>query len=116
MDIQQKAGCLSHLDDPDRLKSLLAQTLTTEQYSCWTIEPKTLLSFSSDAKVQNFMRIFLEPHGSPTESQPAASKQELEVQQQIMLQFYQCLTQDRMHALPIYLNLLLVNSRRPLGK
>lgn len=104
MDIKQKAGCLSHLDDPDRLKSMYAQTLTAEQYSCWTIEPKTLVSFSNDARVQNFMRLFLEPHQPPTE--PAVSAEELEVQQLIMLQFYNCLTQDRMHALPIYMNLL----------
>lgn len=38
IDIKQKAGCLSHLDDTDGLKSLLAQTLTTEKYSCWKIE------------------------------------------------------------------------------
>lgn len=109
MDIKQKAGCLSHLDDPDRLKSLYAQTLTAEQYSCWIIEPKTLVSFSNDARVQNFMRIFLEPHGTPSE--PLVSAEELEVQQLIMLQFYNCLTQDRMHALPIYMNLLLMLRR-----
>lgn len=45
IDIKQKAGCLSHLDDPDRLKSLLAQTLTTEQYTCWKIDVRIVFIF-----------------------------------------------------------------------
>lgn len=109
VDLKRKAGCLSHVDDPHRLRSLFAQTLTTEQYSCWAIEPRTLLSFSNDELVANFIRIYLEPHRPRTCSLPLPTGPELEVQQQIMLQFYNSLTQDRIHALPIYMNLLLVS-------
>lgn len=109
IDIKQKAGCMSHLDDPDRLKSLLAETLTTEQYSCWKIEPKSLVSFSNDPKVQNFTNTFLRKQSS--DENISASTEELEIQQIITLQFYNCLTKDRMHALPIYMNLLMVRSR-----
>lgn len=115
IDIKQKAGCLSHLDDPDRLKSLLAQTLTTEQYSCWMIEPKTLQSFSNDRRSLNFTRIFLslrnavESSSVPKIQQPSKfSRDEPEIEQMITLQFYNCLTQDRIHALPIYMSLLMV--------
>lgn len=38
---------------------------------------------------------------------PPFSSDELEIQQIITLQFYNCLTKDRMHALPIYKNLLM---------
>lgn len=99
---------MSHLDDPDRLKSLLAETLTTEQYSCWKIEPKSLVSFSNDPKVQNFTNTFLRSQTS--DDSISASTEELEIQQIITLQFYNCLTKDRMHALPIYMNLLMVRS------
>lgn len=117
IDIKQKAGCLSHLDDPDRLKSLLSQTLTTEQYSCWKIEPKTLLSFCNNRRVQNFTRIFVSkrPTDAGSSNVPKIQKPSLfarnepEVEQMVTLQFYNCLTKDRIHVLPIYINLLTVN-------
>lgn len=105
---------MSHLDDPDRLKSLLAETLTTEQYSCWKIEPKSLVAFSNDPKVQNFTNTFLRKQA--LDDNDSASTEELEIQQIITLQFYNCLTKDRMHALPIYMNLLMVRSRYILRK
>lgn len=115
IDIKQKAGCLSHLDDPDRLKSLLAQTLTTEQYSCWMIEPKTLSSFSNDRRSQNFTRIFMSQRnstgGSVRKIQKASKmgRDEPEIEQMVTLQFYNCLTKDKIHALPIYMSLLTVS-------
>lgn len=53
-------------------------------------------------------------HANPQDTLMAAmgkvvvSAEELEIQQIITLQFYECLTKDRMHALPIYINLLMV--------
>lgn len=116
IDIKQKAGRLSHLDDPDRLKSLLAQTLTTEQYSCWMIDPKSLASFSHDRQAQNFTRIFMSQRAAVVESevpkiqQPSkVARDESEIEQMVTLQFYNCLTKDRIHALPIYMSLLTVS-------
>lgn len=115
IDIKQKAGCLSHLDDPDRLKSILAQTLTTEQYSCWMLEHKTLFSFSNDRRSQNFTRIFMSPRKAteanvPRIQQPSkVARDEPAVEHMVTLQFYNCLTKDRVHALPIYMSLLTVS-------
>lgn len=35
VDIKQKAGCVSHIDDPTNLRSTFAYTLSTERYVCW---------------------------------------------------------------------------------
>ncbi|KAJ6638177.1 Anaphase-promoting complex subunit 1 [Pseudolycoriella hygida] len=102
IDIKQKAGCLSHLEDPNRLKSLLVQTLTSEQYSCWKIKPETLLKFSQDAKVQHFTNKFLRIKDNPTE----VSTEECQRIQIFTLQFYNCLTKDKMHGLPLSMDLL----------
>lgn len=70
------------------------------------MQPKSLLSFSNDPKVLNFINKFLS-----TETATTTSSGELELQQIITLQFYNCLTKDRMHALPIYTNLLMALRR-----
>lgn len=70
------------------------------------MQPKSLLSFSNDPKVLNFINKFLS-----TETAATTSSDELELQQIITLQFYNCLTKDRMHALPIYTNLLMALRR-----
>lgn len=104
IDIVQRAGCLSHLDDPNRLKSLLAQTLTTEKYSSWKVEPKSLLSFSNDRLMMSLTKMMLMSpmlrHAAEHKDGSAEDLREL-----IMLQAYDCLTRDKMHALGIYMAL-----------
>lgn len=104
IDIKQRAGCFSHLEDPNRLKTLLSQTLTEEQFIAWKIDTKSLISFSHDENIVNFTNKFIFPLLEP-EVDDAASAEETLVQKLILLA-YNCLTKDKMHALSIYVDLI----------
>ena len=97
IDIKKRSGCLSHLEDPDRLKSLFAQTLTTEQYTCWHVNATALERFSNDSFVTSFTDRFLH-----IDAEIITQDELLKVQQLTML-FYNAVIKDKMHVLPIYL-------------
>ncbi|XP_067639434.1 anaphase-promoting complex subunit 1 isoform X2 [Eurosta solidaginis] len=97
IDIKKRSGCLSHLEDPDRLKSLFAQTLTTQQYTCWHVEATALERFSNDPFVTSFTDRFLH-----IDTESITQEELLKIQQLTML-FYNAVIKDKMHVLPIYL-------------
>ncbi|XP_004520043.1 anaphase-promoting complex subunit 1 [Ceratitis capitata] len=97
IDIKKRSGCLSHLEDPDRLKSLFAQTLTTQQYACWHVNATALERFSNDPFVTSFTDRFLH-----IDAEIITQDELLKVQQLTML-FYNAVIKDKMHVLPIYL-------------
>uniref|UniRef100_A0A1A9WDA7 Uncharacterized protein n=1 Tax=Glossina brevipalpis TaxID=37001 RepID=A0A1A9WDA7_9MUSC len=99
IDIKKRSGCLSHLEDPDRLKSLFSQTLTTEQYICWEIDPKTLERFSNEPYVITFTDRFLHLDDDKT------ADNELSLKQLLTMLFYNAVVKDKMHVLSIYLTL-----------
>ncbi|XP_017050802.1 anaphase-promoting complex subunit 1 [Drosophila ficusphila] len=99
IDIKKRTGCLSHLEDPDRLKSMLAQTLTMEQSICWQIDMNDLQQFASERMVKPFLSRCLETKGTDL------SYPELVKRHQMMLLFYNAVVKDRMHLLPVYLTL-----------
>lgn len=79
---------------------MFAQTLTTEQYTCWNIDIKTLETFSNDSYVIGFTDRFLSE-----DIKGEVSESELESYQQLVLIFYNAVIKDQMHALPIYLSI-----------
>lgn len=97
IDIKKRSGCLSHLEDPDRLKSLFAQTLTTEQFTCWHVNATALERFSNDPFVTSFTDRFLH-----IDAEIITQDELLKIQQLTML-FYNAVIKDKMHVLPIYL-------------
>ncbi|XP_033168826.1 anaphase-promoting complex subunit 1 [Drosophila mauritiana] len=99
IDIKKRTGCLSHLEDPDRLKSMLAQTLTMEQSICWQIDMNDLQQFASERMVKQFLSRCLDTKGTDL------SPPELMKRHQVMLLFYNAVVKDRMHFLPVYLTL-----------
>ncbi|XP_060661715.1 anaphase-promoting complex subunit 1 [Drosophila nasuta] len=99
IDIKKRTGCLSHLEDPDRLKSMLAQTLTTEQSICWQVNVNDLQQFASERLVKPFLSRFLQTQGT------TLSVAEQSKRHQLMLLFYNAVVKDRMHLLPVYLTL-----------
>lgn len=103
INIVQRAGCLSHLDDPNRLKSLLAQTLTTEKYSSWKVEPENLLSFSNDRLMVSLTKMML--MAPQFHLADECDKAPDDLREMILLQAYDCLTRDKIHALGIYMAL-----------
>lgn len=108
IDIKKRTGCLSHLEDPDRLKSMLAQTLTMEQSICWQVDVNDLQKFASERLVKPFLARFLELRGTQL------SFLELSKRHQLMLLFYNAVVKDRMHLLPVYLTLYDVSRGNPL--
>lgn len=105
IDIKKRTGCLSHLEDPDRLKSMLAQTLTMEQSICWQVDVNDLQQFASERLVKPFLARFLDTKGTQL------SFLELSKRHQLMLLFYNAVVKDRMHLLPVYLTLYDVSSQ-----
>lgn len=85
----------------------MAQTLTTEQYKTWKIDPKNLLSFSYDQRIVNFTNKFIYPlSGIDTDDVGISTETEDALMQKLILQAYNCLTKDKMHALSIYIGLI----------
>ena len=106
IDIVQRAGCLSHLDDPNRLKSLLAQTLTTEKYSSWKVESKNLLSFSNDRQMVSLTKMMLmTPKFNLADELTKIDHSADDLREMVLLQAYDCLTRDKIHALGIFMAL-----------
>lgn len=106
IDIVQRAGCLSHLDDPNRLKSLLVQTLTTEKYSSWKVEPKNLLSFSNDRQMVSLTKMMLmAPQFNLSDELTKIDDPADDLREMILLQSYDSLTRDKMHALGLFMAL-----------
>lgn len=59
LSVKQKAGCLSHIEDPQGFRTLLAQILTTEDIIVWIASIKQIVSFTTDTTVLNFVNQFL---------------------------------------------------------
>lgn len=107
IDIVQRAGCLSQLDDPNRLKSFMAQTLTTEKFSSWKVEPENLLSFSNDRQMISLTKMMLMV---PQFHLVDVGESRDDLREMILLQAYDCLTRDKIHVLGIYMALDKVRS------
>ncbi|XP_066581363.1 anaphase-promoting complex subunit 1 isoform X2 [Prorops nasuta] len=66
--VKQRVGCLSYLDDPHGFRTLVAQTLTTENVIAWAARPEQITSFTNDKTVLNIVKYFLQwPKGSKDE-------------------------------------------------
>ncbi|XP_058812243.1 anaphase-promoting complex subunit 1 [Topomyia yanbarensis] len=107
IDIKQRAGCLSYLEDPNRLKSMLSHTLTTDKYNSWKIDANNLLAFSTDQRISNIATKFLLlPNRNEIDEIELVSSSEQNIIQILVLQTYYCLTHDKMHGLSIFMNLM----------
>ncbi|XP_076241205.1 anaphase promoting complex subunit 1 isoform X2 [Calliopsis andreniformis] len=60
LDVKQRAGCLSYIEDPHGFRSLIAQTLTTENVIPWAARPECVTSFTNNKTVLNIVKYFLQ--------------------------------------------------------
>ncbi|XP_024938958.1 anaphase-promoting complex subunit 1 isoform X2 [Cephus cinctus] len=60
LNVKQRAGCLSYQEDPHGFRSLVAQTLTTENVITWAARPEHVTSFTNDKTVLNIVKYFLQ--------------------------------------------------------
>ncbi|KAG7200866.1 hypothetical protein KM043_003229 [Ampulex compressa] len=58
--VKQRAGCLPYIEDPHGFRSLVAQTLTTENVIAWAARPEYVTSFTNDKTVLNIVKYFLQ--------------------------------------------------------
>ncbi|KAH0560894.1 anaphase-promoting complex subunit 1 [Cotesia glomerata] len=65
LDVKQKTGCLSYIEDPHGFRSLVAQTLTTENVIPWATKQDLITSFTNDETVLNIVKYFLQPTAEP---------------------------------------------------
>ncbi|KAI8431904.1 hypothetical protein MSG28_004457 [Choristoneura fumiferana] len=59
IDIKQRAGCLSYLDDPQGFLTILAQSLTLDKTNIWSVIPDNIELFTNDDRIKNFVRHYL---------------------------------------------------------
>lgn len=59
IDVKQRAGCLSYLEDPEGFQTILAQTLTFDKTTCWAPTPQNIHLFTSDEDIRDFTKNYL---------------------------------------------------------
>ncbi|XP_049852727.1 anaphase-promoting complex subunit 1 isoform X1 [Schistocerca gregaria] len=100
LNVKQRAGCLSYLEDPQGFRSLLAQTLTTDTAVSWSVRADSVNAFSSDPNVAKFAQCFLENEELET------SMCERQIIQLLATVVYECVTQDKLSILPMWLTII----------
>nr|CAD7457684.1 unnamed protein product [Timema tahoe] len=100
LDVKQRIGCLSYMEDPQGFRSLLAQTLTRDTAVSWSIPAESISSFSSDPALVNFTQYFLKGFGS--EGCSSVEQRHLHL---LTMLVYKCVTQDKLSILPVWVTL-----------
>ncbi|KAL4715619.1 hypothetical protein ACJJTC_006198 [Scirpophaga incertulas] len=132
IDIKQRAGCLSYVDDPQGFITILAQTLTLDKANIWSAKPENIELFTNDEKVMNFVKHYLSNDGNerpgvcadclvvtkrrrclknePCIPKPCVcrkySREEQEHIQGLSMVTYECVVKDILCALPIWTSFL----------
>ncbi|XP_059045476.1 anaphase-promoting complex subunit 1 [Achroia grisella] len=132
IDIKQRAGCLSYLDDPQGFLTILAQTLTLDKSNIWSATPENIDLFSNDEQIRNFIKHYLikskdtasnicgdclliskkrkglknEPFMAKQCQCRRYSKEEQEHAQALSMVTYECVVKDILCALPIWTTFL----------
>nr|CAD7590064.1 unnamed protein product [Timema genevievae] len=100
LDVKQRIGCLSYMEDPQGFRSLLAQTLTRDTAVSWSIPAESISSFSSDPALVNFTQYFLKGFGLDGSS--SVEQRHLHL---LTMLVYKCVTQDKLSILPVWVTL-----------
>ncbi|XP_029167221.1 anaphase-promoting complex subunit 1 isoform X2 [Nylanderia fulva] len=118
LSIKQRAGCLSYMEDPHGFRSLVAQTLTTENAIAWAARPEYVTSFTNNKTVLNIIKYFLQwskRETTPSENikyslQNAAQWKMPEFERQFLHIFaiiiYECITKDKVNLIPLWLRII----------
>ncbi|KYM96372.1 PREDICTED: anaphase-promoting complex subunit 1 [Cyphomyrmex costatus] len=118
LSIKQRAGCLSYLEDPHGFRSLVAQTLTTENAIAWAARPEYVTSFTNDKTVLNVVMSFLQwskkgiirPESIKYSSQNDVQCRMSEFEQYFLHMFaiivYECITKDKISLISLWLHII----------
>ncbi|KAL1461424.1 hypothetical protein WDU94_013324 [Cyamophila willieti] len=105
IDIKQRTGCLSYLEDPHGYKTMLAHTLTINKTIAWSVLEESIFSFSSDPAIIKFTESFFNVMN-------VGSKNEYESKLLIKV-IYESLIRDKLTIVPIWLSIIEALSRLP---
>ncbi|XP_070511648.1 anaphase-promoting complex subunit 1 isoform X2 [Cardiocondyla obscurior] len=118
LSIKQKAGCLSYLEDPHGFRSLVAQTLTTENAIAWASRPEYVTSFTNDKTVLNIVTYFLQwskkgivnseniKYSSQNDVQCKIPEFEQYFLHIFAIIVYECITKDKISLIPLWLYII----------
>ncbi|KAJ8719345.1 hypothetical protein PYW08_011520 [Mythimna loreyi] len=137
IDIKQRAGCLSYIDDPQGFLTILAQTLTLDKSNVWSTTTENIELFTNDDKVRNFVKQYLIQELEPIVCADCLvlskkkkgvkdvslniecqcrkyTKEEREHLQTLGMVTYECVVKDILCALPIWTTFLkIIKTMKP---
>lgn len=103
MEVKQRAGCLSYMEDKLGYHSEMARTLTESETIPWDPLAKAIVSFTSESTLRNFCDNYLTP-GSKTGGVGEQSLQKI-----LTRVTYECVVKDKLVVIPIFAALCKVN-------
>ncbi|XP_025163872.1 anaphase-promoting complex subunit 1 isoform X2 [Harpegnathos saltator] len=117
LNIKQRAGCLSYLEDPHGFRTLMAQTLTTENAIAWAARPEYVTAFTNDKTVLNIITYFLQwlkkeirpeniKHSSQNDIQCKMQEFERYFLHIFAIILYECITKDKVSLIPLWLHIM----------
>lgn len=105
IEVKQRAGCLSYLEDKFGYRSQLAKTLTHSKTVPWDPPPKVITAFSSDCTVRHFTENFLTP-----DNNISSSTTETNLLKSLTKTTYDCVIRDKEAILSSFISLIKVNN------
>ncbi|XP_058056277.1 anaphase-promoting complex subunit 1 [Anopheles bellator] len=111
VEVQQRVGRLSRIEDPSRQRTLRLQTLTSGRRTPWKFDPQQLLEFDSQPMVLSLVRkLLLLDHYSALNEQLEPDRLTAATVDGSTLQLLvplvsECVMHDRIHALSIFMDL-----------
>lgn len=102
IEVKQRAGCLSYIEDKYGYRTDLAHTLTQSHIVPWDPSAKAIMSFSSDCTIRNFCDYFL------SDVCKAVDEIEVKMKQSLTKATYDSVIKDKLNVLPIFVSMLRV--------
>lgn len=103
VEVKQRAGCLSYMEDKLGYHSELARTLTQSETVPWDPPAKAIVSFTSESTLRNFCDNYL------TCGNQSGGFDEERLQQIFTRVTYECVVKDKLVAIPIFAGLFKVS-------
>ncbi|KAF5273421.1 hypothetical protein FQA39_LY07438 [Lamprigera yunnana] len=101
IEVKQRAGCLSYVEDKFGYRTELARTLTHSKTIPWNPPPKAITSFSSEATIKYFSDNFLNPNLNYDRSE-----EECKFLKMLTRGTYECVVKDKETILPTLIALI----------
>jgi len=106
IDIKQRTGSIANLDNYEKL---ITNKLRYEKYLTWKINYNIIEKITNNINILIFIKKFLiQNNTNLVDNINIENLYENNFIQMLLIEFYNCLTKDKIHALPIYISMLMV--------